>query len=79
MANDLFAHPANGKADSAELTAVQHKAAQALEREFWKPGKVKVDGAPDLTKSSKVSTVHSLTRQMVGKRFQFWKQIPTWK
>ncbi|RZG56671.1 hypothetical protein, partial [Acinetobacter baumannii] len=50
---DLFAHPANGKADSAELTAVQHKAAQALEREFWKPGKVKVDGAPDLTKSSK--------------------------
>ncbi len=51
--DELFAHPANGKADSPELTAVQHKAAQALEREFWKPGKVKVDGAPDLTKSSK--------------------------
>lgn len=51
--NDLFAHPANGKADSPELTAVQHKATQALEREFWKPGKSKVDGAPDLTKSSK--------------------------
>lgn len=51
--NDLFAHPANSKADSPELTAVQHKAAQALEREFWKPGKSKVDGAPDLTKSSK--------------------------
>ncbi|TCH65474.1 hypothetical protein [Acinetobacter sp. ANC 4862] len=51
--NDLFAHPANSKADSLELTAVQHKAAQALEREFWKPGKSKVDGAPDLTKSSK--------------------------
>lgn len=51
--NDLFAHPANGKADSPELTAVQHKATQALEREFWKPSKSKVDGAPDLTKSSK--------------------------
>lgn len=51
--NDLFAHPANSKADSPELTAVQHKATQALEREFWKPGKSKVDGAPDLTKSSK--------------------------
>ncbi|EMN1780225.1 hypothetical protein MXF92_000392 [Acinetobacter baumannii] len=51
--DELFAHPVNGKADSPELTAVQHKAAQALEREFWKPGKVKVDGAPDLTKSSK--------------------------
>ena len=51
--SDLFAHPANSKADSSELTAVQHKAAQALEREFWKPGKSKVDGAPDLTKSSK--------------------------
>ncbi|MEK5767904.1 hypothetical protein [Acinetobacter schindleri] len=51
--NELFAHPANGKADSPELTAVQHKATQALEREFWKPGKSKVDGAPDLTKSSK--------------------------
>lgn len=51
--DDLFAHPANGKADSPELTAVQHKATQALEREFWKPGKSKVDGAPDLTKSSK--------------------------
>ena len=51
--NDLFAHPANSKADSPELIAVQHKATQALEREFWKPGKSKVDGAPDLTKSSK--------------------------
>lgn len=51
--NDLFAHPANGKADSPELTSVQHKATQALEREFWKPSKSKVDGAPDLTKSSK--------------------------
>ncbi|HGL3662666.1 TPA: hypothetical protein ACKEVR_003358 [Acinetobacter baumannii] len=51
--NDLFAHPANSKADSPELTEVQHKATQALEREFWKPGKSKVDGAPDLTKSSK--------------------------
>lgn len=51
--DDLFAHPANSKADSPELTAVQHKATQALEREFWKPGKSKVDGAPDLTKSSK--------------------------
>ena len=51
--NDLFAHPANSKADSPELTAAQHKATQALEREFWKPGKSKVDGAPDLTKSSK--------------------------
>lgn len=51
--NDLFAHPANSKADSHELTAVQNKATQALEREFWKPGKSKVDGAPDLTKSSK--------------------------
>jgi hypothetical protein len=51
--DELFAHPANGKADSPELTAVQHKATQALEREFWKPGKTKVDGAPDLTKSSK--------------------------
>ncbi|WP_281963743.1 hypothetical protein [Acinetobacter johnsonii] len=51
--NDLFAHPANGKADSPELTAVQHKATQALEREFWKPSKSKVDGALDLTKSSK--------------------------
>lgn len=51
--NDLFAHPANSKADSPELTAVQHKATQALEREFWKPGKSNVDGAPDLTKSSK--------------------------
>lgn len=51
--NDLFAHPANSKADSPELTAVQHKATQALEREFWKPSKSKVDGAPDLTKSSK--------------------------
>ena len=51
--NDLFAHPANGKADSPELTAVQHKATQALEREFWKPSKSKVDGTPDLTKSSK--------------------------
>ena len=35
------------------MTAVQHKATQALEREFWKPSKSKVDGAPDLTKSSK--------------------------
>lgn len=51
--NDLFAHPANSKSDSPELTAVQHKATQALEREFWKPGKSKVDGAPDLTKPSK--------------------------
>lgn len=51
--SDLFAHPANRKADRPELTAVQHKATQALEREFWKPGKSKVDGAPDLTKSSK--------------------------
>lgn len=51
--DELFAHPANSKADSPELTAVQHKATQALEREFWKPGKSKVDGAPDLTKSSK--------------------------
>lgn len=51
--SDLFAHPANGKADLPELTVVQHKAAQALEREFWKPGKSKVEGAPDLTKSSK--------------------------
>lgn len=51
--DDLFAHPANSKADSPELTAVQHKATQALEREFWKPGKSKVDGTPDLTKSSK--------------------------
>lgn len=51
--SDLFAHPRNGKADNPELTAVQHKAAQALEREFWKPGKSKIDGAPDLTRSSK--------------------------
>ncbi len=51
--SDLFAHPGNGKANRPELTAVQHKAAQALEREFWKPGKSKVDGAPDLTKASK--------------------------
>ncbi|WP_347460879.1 hypothetical protein ABEF79_00965 [Acinetobacter sp. ANC 7454] len=51
--SDLFAHPANGKANRPELTAVQHKAAQALEREFWKPGKSKVEGAPDLTKASK--------------------------
>lgn len=51
--SDLFAHPRNGKADNPELTAVQHKAAQALEREFWKPGKSKIDGTPDLTKSSK--------------------------
>lgn len=51
--NDLFAHAANSKSDSPELTAVQHKATQALEREFWKPGKSKVDGAPDLTKPSK--------------------------
>lgn len=51
--SDLFAHPRNGKADNPELTAVQHKAAQALEREFWKPGKSKVEGAPDLTKASK--------------------------
>lgn len=51
--DELFAYPANSKADSPELTAVQHKATQALEREFWKPGKSKVDGAPDLTKSSK--------------------------
>lgn len=41
--SDLFAHPANGKANRPELTAVQHKAAQALEREFWKPGKSKVE------------------------------------
>lgn len=51
--SDLFAHPGNGKANRPELTAVQHKAAQALEREFWKPGKSKVDGVPDLTKASK--------------------------
>lgn len=51
--NDLFAHPANGKTDSPELTAVQHKATLALEREFWKPSKSKIEGAPDLTKSSK--------------------------
>lgn len=51
--SDLFAHPANGKANRPELTAVQHKAAQALEREFWKPGKSKVEDAPDLTKASK--------------------------
>lgn len=35
------------------MTAVQHKATQALEREFWKPSKSKVEGAPDLTQSSK--------------------------
>lgn len=52
--NDLFAHSANGKANSPELTAVQHKATQALEREFWRPSNSnKVDGTPDLTKSSK--------------------------
>lgn len=51
--SDLFAHPRNGKANRPELTAVQHKAAQALEREFWKPGKSKVDGTSDLTKASK--------------------------
>lgn len=51
--SDLFAHPVNGKADRPELTVVQHKAAQALEREFWKPSKSKVAGAPDLTKASK--------------------------
>ena len=51
--DDLFAKPQAAKTDRPELSAVQHKAAQALEREFWKPSKSKVDGAPDLTKSSK--------------------------
>lgn len=51
--DDLFAHPANVKTDNPELTSVQHKAAQALEREFWKPSKSKADGTPDLTKASK--------------------------
>jgi len=46
---DLFAHPRNGKADSADLSVIQNKATQALEREFWKPSKSKVDGEPDLT------------------------------
>lgn len=51
--DDLFAKPQAAKADRLELSTVQHKAAQALEREFWKPSKSKVDGTPDLTKSSK--------------------------
>lgn len=46
---DLFAHSRNGKADSADLSVIQNKATQALEREFWKPSKSKVDGEPDLT------------------------------
>lgn len=53
MGSDLFAHPRNGKADSPELTAIQNKAAQAIEREFWKPGRTGIEGAPDLTKASK--------------------------
>ena len=48
---DLFAHPRNGKADSADLSVIQNKATQALEREFWKPSKSKVDGEPDLTRT----------------------------
>jgi hypothetical protein len=51
--DDLFANPQAAKADRPELSTLQHKAAQALEREFWKPSKSKVDGVPDLTKYSK--------------------------
>ncbi|WP_374527961.1 hypothetical protein [Acinetobacter sp.] len=50
---DLFAKPNHARADKPELSAVQNKAAQALEREFWKPSTSRANGALDLTKSSK--------------------------
>ncbi|ALH95671.1 hypothetical protein [Acinetobacter equi] len=64
---DLFAHPNNKNADSPDLIAVQNKASQALEREFWKPSnKSSIDGTPDFNKPNK-STYGSFTETADGR------------
>ena len=59
----------------AELVFLLWIGGVALVLSLWapkeKPSKSKVDGAPDLTKSVKGNMAHSLTRQTVGKQFQF--------
>jgi len=48
---EFFAKPHTDTSVNEKLNNVQNAAAQALEREFWKPRKDQVDGAPDLSKS----------------------------
>lgn len=49
---DVFARLNPDDAVNEKLTSLQNKAAQALEREFWKPDQRMVDGAPNLLKNS---------------------------
>lgn len=49
---DVFARLNPDQAVNEKLTTLQNKAAQALEREFWKPERATSEGAPDLLKSS---------------------------
>ena len=47
---EIFANPHPDAAVNESLNSVQSAAAQALEREFWKPKNDLVDGAPDLSR-----------------------------
>ncbi|WP_151820030.1 phage tail tip lysozyme [Acinetobacter soli] len=49
---DVFARLTPDQAVNEKLTTLQNKAAQALEREFWKPERANSEGAPDLLKNS---------------------------
>lgn len=48
---EVFATPHPDAAVNESLNGVQSAAAQALEREFWKPKKDLAEGAPDLSRS----------------------------
>lgn len=45
---DVFARLSPDDAVNEKLTSLQNKAAQALEREFWKPSREQLEGTPDL-------------------------------
>ena len=49
---DVFVRLNPDDAVNEKLTSLQNKAAQALEREFWKPDQRMMDGAPNLLKNS---------------------------
>ncbi|WP_151809897.1 MULTISPECIES: transglycosylase family protein [unclassified Acinetobacter] len=46
--NDVFVKSSIDGADNTPLSNLQSKAAQAIEREFWKPSREKIAGAPKL-------------------------------
>ncbi|MEQ1298443.1 phage tail tip lysozyme [Acinetobacter soli] len=52
---EVFARLNLDQAVNEKLTTLQNKAAQALEREFWKPERATSEGAPDLLKNSEGS------------------------